>query len=293
MKTTYLTLILTLTTAFSALSQVYNPIPFGETRWNYREYNMGPTTKSYNYFSKDTTGYYFQGNKFWRIDRLFFPIYSPSTYHFYIYDDTTNRKVFAIFDTTINAVKLLYDFSANAGDTIYNLYSPGNDTVKVDSVKYILDQNNINRKHLYVHSINTPMPQEWVEGVGSMYDFFIPSNTYPAPSYGFICQEFSNQFVFGDANQCSIFIMSTPEFPINEREIKVTTNAISHTINILNPSSIKYNFDLIDLNGCTILTKKTNNSYETITLDNYNNSILIYQITTKTKDRLIGKIIFE
>lgn len=293
MKTTYLTLLLTLTTTFSALSQIYNPIPFGETRWHYREYNMGPTTKSYNYFSKDTTGYYYQGNKYWRIDRLFFPIYSPSTYNFYVYDDTTNRKVYAIFDTTTNAVKLLYDFSANSGDTIYNLYSLGNDTVKVDSVKYLLDQNNVNRKHLYVHSINLPIPQEWVEGIGSMYDFFIPSYTYPDPVYSFICQEVSNQFAFGDVNQCSNFIMSIPEYPIPETEIKVTTNSISHTINIINPNSTKYNFDLIDLNGRTILTKKTNNSYETITLENHNYSVLIYQITTTIKQRFTGIIIFE
>ena len=274
----------------SLFAQAYNPIQFGNTRWHYREQNFGGTT-SYNYFSYDTNGHYFLGQKYWRIDRVAAQTYSPSTTPFYIYDDTTNRKVYAIVDTVANSIKLLYDFSAITGDTIFNIYSSGvNDTVKVDSVKYLLDQNNINRKHLFVHSTIYPQPREWVEGVGSTYDLTIPSFTFPDPIYSFICQEVNNLFSYGDSLQCNNFLTSINQIENTQPNITTTLNPFTHTLSISNLTNQQYAMHILNLNGQIIVQKRSNNPMEYFNLHQYQNQILIIKITTTQHQQITSKI---
>ncbi len=256
MKTKYLLLIILTLTFVNSTAQSYIPFQFGDTRWMYNEQNIF-NTKSYCYFSKDTTGYNFNGTKYYRIDKLNSPTYSPSINYSYLYDDTANRKVFTL-DTLTNTAYLLYDFSTNVGDTIYSIYNLGAlDTVIVDSIKS-LPINLINRKHFFVHSYKQLVPQSrvWIEGIGSNYDLFYPTLILPDPLFYLVCQEYNTATNFGDALSCSNFLTNTSNIA-NFKTVEIYPNPSSDRITVHTQSSFQEITIIIsDLTGTPLLQKK-------------------------------------
>jgi hypothetical protein len=238
MKTKYVLLIILTLSFLDATAQSYVPFQFGDTRWMYNEQNMF-NTKSYCYFSKDTTGYIFNGTKYYRLDKLNSPTYSPSINYSYLYDDTANRKVFTL-DTLTNTAYLLYDFASNIGDTIYSIYNLGAlDTVIVDSIKS-LPINLINRKHYFVHSYKqlVPQPRVWIEGIGSTYDLFYPTIILPDPIFYLVCQEYNTATNFGDAISCSNFLTNTSNIA-NFKTIEVYPNPCTDKITVHTQASFQ------------------------------------------------------
>ena len=108
--------IISLFLTIKSFSQAYVPFQFGNTRWAYMKTNTFGNTP-YFYFSKDTNGIYFNGNKYWKIEKQTSPTYTPSISYGYIFDDTLSKKVF-YYSNSSGLSNLLYDFSANVGDTI-------------------------------------------------------------------------------------------------------------------------------------------------------------------------------
>jgi hypothetical protein len=165
----------------------------------------------YFYFSKDTNGIYFNGNKYWKIEKQTSPTYTPSISYGYIFDDTLSKKVF-YYSNSSGLSNLLYDFSANVGDTINSVGNPvAIDTVIVDSIKFI-SSNSIIRKQIYLHSIRFTNPQTkiWIEGIGSTYDLFYPTITLPDPLFNLICFQYNSNTLYPDtlngANTCNSFL---------------------------------------------------------------------------------------
>jgi len=271
-------------------AQSYVPFQFGNTRWMYNEIKMF-STKSYCYFSSDTSGYYHNGNKFWKIEYVLNPTYSPSNIYTYIYDDTIARNIFTI-DTITNTTYLLYNFSANVGDTINSIYNLGYlDSVVVDSIKY-LTINTILRKHMYIHSKNNVnLSRTWIEGIGSTYELFYPSLYLPDPVYNLVCQEHNAFINFGNNIECSNFLTSYQNIHSADNEITVSLNSTNNSIQIQNPNSISYLFSLFDISGKPIRQIESTQIKEIININDNSNCILLYNIKVKNKSDRTGKII--
>ena len=272
------------------LAQSYVPFQFGNTRWMYNEMKMF-STKSYCYFSSDTSGYYHNGNKFWKIEYVLNPTYSPSSIYRYIYDDTNARKIYTI-DTISNTTYLLYDFSANVGDTINSIYNLGFlDSVVVDSINYITI-NTILRKHIYVHSKNNAnLSKTWIEGIGSTYELFYPSIHLTDPVYELICQEHNSNIDFGTNLGCSNFITTTTNYNFSDNLISISFNPDINSIHIENPNSLTYSFYIYNLTGKVIEQLLSARVIENINIGHITDVVLLYNIKVKSKINQKGKII--
>lgn len=269
----------------SLFAQAYNPIQFGNTRWHNIVLNWNNLIDQYCYFSKDTIGFYHQGIKYWKIEKVYQSTYSPSNNVRYIYDDTTARKVY-IIDTASKVIKLLYDFSVNVGDSVKNLYSDYSSAIsastKVDSIKYIT-YFGINRKVIFTHGFNV-----WIEGIGSVFDLFFPAWFYPDDNHQLLCEQYNNQIQYGDTSKCENFIVGIKNIYPIQPNINVTQN--SHTITITNPTNQQYSLKIINLNGQIIANIKSYNHTEHINLSNQQNQILILKITTTQHQQITSKI---
>lgn len=272
------------------LAQSYIPFQFGNTRWMYNEIKMF-STKSFCYFSFDTSGYYHNGNKFWKIEYVLNPTYSPSNIYRYVYDDTIARKIYTI-DTISNTTFLLYDFSANVGDTINSVYNVGYlDTVVVDSINYI-SINTILRKHIYVHSKNNVnLSKTWIEGIGSTYELFYPSIHLPDPVYELICQEYNTFINFGTNLGCSNFITTTKYYNILDNQIAISFNPDINSIHIENPNSLTYSFYIYDFSGKVIEQLLSARVIENIDIGHISDVVVLYNLNVKSKINKNGKII--
>ena len=272
------------------IAQPYVPFQFSNTRWMYNEIKMF-NTKSFCYFSFDTSSYYHNGNKFWKIEYVLNPTYSPSNIYRYIYDDTIARKIYLI-DTISNTTFLLYDFSANVGDTLNSIYNVGYlDTVVVDSINYI-SINTILRKHLYVHSKNNAnLSRTWIEGIGSTYELFYPSIYLPDPVYELICQEHNSNIDFGTNLGCSNFITTTTNYNFSDNLISISFNPDINSIHIENPNSLTYSFYIYNLTGKVIEQLLSARVIENINIGHITDVVLLYNIKVKSKINQKGKII--
>lgn len=271
-------------------AQSYVPFQFGNTRWMFNETKMFGSN-SFCYFSSDTTGYYHNGKKFWKIEYVLNPTYSQSNIYRYIYDDTSARKIYTI-DTITNISYLLYDFSASVGDTINSIYNLGFlDSVVIDSINNITI-NTILRKHIYVHSINNVnIVRTWIEGIGSTYELFYPSIYLPDPVYNLVCQEHNAFINFGNNIECSNFLTSYQNIHLVDDKISVSLNSTNNSIQIQNPNSISYSFVLFDLSGKQIQQIESTQIKEIINISDNSNCILLYNIKVKNKASQTGKII--
>jgi hypothetical protein len=246
----------------------------------YNEQNIS-NTKSYCYFSKDTTKYNFNGIKFYRIDKLNSPTHSLTLNYNYLYDDTANRKVFTL-DTLNNTIYLLYDFASSIGDTIYSIYNLGVlDTVIVDSIKSF-PINLINRRHYYVHSLNqlVPQPRVWIEGIGSTYDLFYPTIILPDPLFYLVCQEYNSMKNFGDAISCSNFLTRTTNVK-DFTSIEIFPNPSLGRIGVHTESTYReLTIKIYDLTGTIYLQKKYNTQgYLDIDISFLVNGIYVMEVT--------------
>lgn len=258
MKTKYFLLLIILSSSFvDSIAQSYIPFQFGNTRWMYNEQNMF-NTKSYCYFSEDTTGYYYNGNKYWLVEKLYAPIYSPTMNGNYVFDDTANRKVYSL-DTSTNTQHLLYDFSANVGDTVSSVYNlVGIDTVIVDSIQSKM-VNSILRRHFYVHSIYPFVSQTriWIEGIGSPYDLFYPTILWTDPIYYLVCHEYNSFINYGDLFACANFLTSTGNVErFNDMEIYPNPTTEKITIHNKN-SSTRITVTVLDLMGNKLIERES------------------------------------
>ncbi len=286
-----------LVSVFAKLNaQTYNPIPFGNTKWQAMRSALMQGNKSYCFFSKDTNGYYYGGKKYWRIEFLQSPSYSNTTNGVYVFDDTLQRKIFVI-DTSTNNTNLLYDFSVNPNDTVYNLYNNIDGIISIDSIVIVdsvkfITYNGISRKTVFVHGGVNSDPQVWIEGVGA--DNFLQPSFHPGLlefTWYLTCQEYNNTLTFGDSIECSNFLTNSINFL--SPGIDINTSLYNDNLIITNPSSLGYQVFIFNLNGKTIYSKSTKNIHETINLSIHHNSILIYRILTIDKQELSGKIFIE
>ena len=279
-----------------AISQVYNSIPFGNTKCHSIKYAMSQPSKSYCFYSKDTTGYYNGGKKYWKVEFLQSSTYTTSTNGVYIFDDTSLRMV-SIIDTNTNSTYLLYDFSASTNDTLHNLYNNIDGSIVIDSVviidsiKYIT-YNSTSRKTIFVHGSLNSVPQIWIEGIGAN-NLLQPSFHPPILEFtwNLTCQEYNSNLTYGEATECNNFLTSTTHTQKNEPILTLTSNY--QTLTIQNPTSTKYTLQIFNLNGQTIYTTTSNYLIQTINLPNQQNNILIYNITTTQNQQTRGKIYVE
>jgi hypothetical protein len=285
-------------TILTLTAQTYNPLPLGNTKWQAVKSALMQGNKSYCFFSKDTLGYFFGGNKYWRVEFLQTPSYSNSSNGVYVFDDTTQHKIFVI-DTNTNSIHLLYDFTVNPNDTLYNLYNniDGNVTIDsivvVDSVKFI-GYNGLNRKTIFVHGGLNSVPQVWIEGIGAD-NLLQPSFHPPLFEFGWnlTCQEYNNIITFGDSIECSNFLTSVKNLEITSEKINITVSQSANILRIENPNTIRYNLTIIDLAGKIICRRNTNYAIEDINLSNYQNFLLIYKIESFNNQQVIGKVYVE
>ncbi len=289
MKNFILLLVFFLLSKF-IMAQSYVPFQFGNTRWMYNDINMF-RTKSYCYFSMDTTGYYHNGNKFWKIEYVQAPTYSPSNSGYYLFDDTVQRKVF-IIDTSTNQEYLLYDFSANVGDTINSIYNAGSlDTVVVDSIDYI-SINTILRKHIYVHPKGiVNLPSTWIEGIGATYELFLPSRHLPTSFYVLMCHEHNSFINYGTNLGCSNFLTSIKHDTIIDNHITISFNPENNSIHIENPNALSYTFYLYGLSGKVIEQYVSDRTTDTFLIGHITDLIVLYNIIVKGKINQKGKIV--
>lgn len=288
-------LILFLLFSKVALAQSYMPFQFGNTRWMFNIEKMY-STKSYCYFSKDTAGYYYNGKKYWRIEYIEAPTYTPTNWGFYIFDDTAQRKVFTI-DTSTHQENLLYDFSANIGDTIFSVYNgphDGLDTVIIDSIKTINS-----RKRIYSHRIaNITWPFErceWIEGIGSSYDLRKPSRKLSyllEIDYRLICHQYNGNINYGTFIGCDNFQTSIISIDKNNQKINVHYNPFLNSITVSNLLNENYTMSLYDITGKLILEATSNLGSETFKLPNLSQSLYIYRISSKSF-QLTNKIVMS
>ena len=187
-------------------AQSYTPIEFGNTRWMYTKFQgTFMYSKSYCYFSKDTTGYYYGGNKYWRIERVEGPVYSPTSNGVYLFDDTAARKVYTI-DTVTSMTNVLNDFSLSIGDSV-NGAMP-NEKLYADSIQFHT-VNGISRKHIYLHSnqIVLPDPVVWIEGIGSTFNLFeLTMSQLIEEIHTLNCQEHNGFANYGSPASCAAFM---------------------------------------------------------------------------------------
>lgn len=288
MKKINLVLLLTFFTTFTVECQIYNSILFGKTRWHYIDVSLGAGSKSYCYFSNDTTGYYYQGKKYWKLEKMNALVYTPTPGGLYIFDDTFTRRVYHINPST-NVEYLLYDFSADAGDTINSIGVNVIETVKVDSVKYET-VSGVTRKVMHVSTISG-YPSIWVEGVGCVtQDFFVPGSFFPDMGSSFKCLSYDSNFIYGDSINCNSFQTSITQIPIKESNISIANNQNSHFLTVTNPNNLVFSLHLLDLNGRKIYDQKVNYSSLSIDLSNYQNTLLVYRIITENNKRIVGKV---
>ncbi len=239
----------------------------------------------------DTTGYYHNGNKFWKIEYLQAPTYTPTNAGYYIFDDTAQRKVFTI-DTTTNQEYLLYDFSANVGDTVFSVYNGtayGLDTVIIDSIHTINS-----RKYIYSHGISSPWHEVcvWIEGIGSRYNLFLPSKQIPSILeifYRLVCHQYNGNINYGTVNECNDFLTKTQDISSTNNQQQVSYN--NQTITIQNPYSTNYTFTLYDISGKTIHHTTSSQQYQNINIENSPQSLYFYQLITKEGHIQKGKFI--
>ena len=286
-----------LVSVFATLNaQTYNPIPFGNTKWQAMRSALMQGNKSYCFFSKDTNGYYYGGKKYWRIEFLQSPSYSNTTNGVYVFDDTLQRKIFVI-DTSTNNTNLLYDFSGNPNGTVYNLYNNIDGIISIDSIVIVdsvkfITYNGISRKTVFVHGGVNSDPQVWIEGVGA--DNFLQPSFHPGLlefTWYLTCQEYNNTLTFGDSIECSIFLTAINNF--TSSSININTSLNMNNLVITNPNSVEYQVYIFDLSGKTIYTKRTNKINETINLSTNRNSLLIYRILAIDNQQVNGKIFIE
>ena len=288
-----LLVIICLFFTIKSFSQAYIPFQFGNTRWAYMKTNTFGST-SYFYFSKDTNGIYYNGNKYWKIEKQTSPTYTPSTSYWYIFDDTLSRKVYC-YSNSSGLSYLLYDFSANVGDTINSVGNPvAIDTVIVDSIKFI-SSNSIIRKHIYLHSIRFTNPQTkiWIEGIGSTYDLFYPTITLPDPLLNLICYQYNSYTLYPDSingtNACNNFLTSVNNIENNLFNIypNPTQNTIHITANTITPIT---SYKLYNSIGSLIQNNKLKNN--TIDISSLSTGIYYLQLQTD-KTTQTTKIIKE
>ena len=270
---------------YISFSQSYTPIEFGNTRWMYAEMNFS-YTRNYCYFSKDTTGYYFNGDKYWLIEALNSPTYTAIGSGLFVTDDTVKHKVFVI-DTTTNQKSLLYDFSVSIGDTVtlnnFTTYiGTGPTTHIVDTIYYAM-VNGVNRKHIILNGY----PWEYIEGIGSTNDFFSPTKTLIDPSFSLSCEEYNSNINYGSTTICSNFLTNSQD--ISEKTFQIMYNKQNNSLVILNPLNLVGKIYLYDLLGNLIQTEGIQAIKSIIKLLK-NEEVLIYKIDIKNNASISGKI---
>ena len=243
-------------------------------------------TRNYCYFSKDTTGYYFNGNKYWLIETLNSPTYTNTGSGIYITDDTIQHKVF-VLDTITNQKSLLYDFSVSSGDTVvlnnFNQYIGTGMTTNIVDTTYYAMVNGVHRKHVILKGY----PYTYIEGIGSTNDFLSPTKQLIDPSFSLACKEYNTNIEYGTTIVCSNFLTSIIDFP--ENPFKISYEPQINSIVILNPSNVKGKFLLYDITGKCILSKNIS-SIKTIIELRKTNEILIYNMDYKNSSLIRGKI---
>lgn len=256
MKTKFL-FIAMLFSSQLANGQNYLPFQFGNTRWMVNEANMF-RTKTYNYFSMDTTAYLVSGHYYYRLEKQASPTYSPTNSWFYMRNDTVNQRVYVL--PQMSPIEyLFYDFDVVTGDTVFNIYNEGfsfADTVLIDSVQSKII-NGIARRHIYLHSINTLQARLWIEGIGSDYDLLYPSILFTDPSYFLVCQEYKGFINYGNSVDCNNFMTKVDDKFLNNK-ITVYPNPVHDIVRVQfdDWSEQDYNLQLLDLQGRVFFNKK-------------------------------------
>lgn len=157
-------------------SQFYKPMLNNHLEWQLTSCNSGCITDVYyidgdttfnNYNYKVLNGYHYISKTFW------------------LREDEQERKIYMSFEYNFERKEVvLYDFSLDIGDTtaLSNpispfLMNPGN--FIVDSVNYILLQDNQLYKVLYLSSLSLQSSEHpiWIEGIGSLSLINAPGGT--------------------------------------------------------------------------------------------------------------------
>jgi hypothetical protein len=282
--------IFCLTISLQLSAQSYLPMPFGDARWVYEKIQgTFSIKKNYCYFSVDTAGYYFNGHKYWHIQRVDAPVYGPSVESWFVCDDTVNRKVWRI-DTLTQVERLLYDFSLQPGDSID--YHLPNQRLYIDSVVFHMI-NGISRKHIYFHSnlLLYPTVGLWIEGIGSDFDFFSPG-VHPLTHewYDLRCTEADGQQIFGDSSACATFLTSYPLIRDNDQLIPYP-NPVSSTLYIDVEDDGEALLEIIGTDGAVCLSKvMRNKGKHTLNVQYLKQGIYLLRIKQKHKMRQLHKL---
>ncbi|MBO7145674.1 MAG: T9SS type A sorting domain-containing protein [Salinivirgaceae bacterium] len=96
-------------------------------------------------------------------------VYNPNQYYAAIYEDTLNAKYFVVYESDTEE-KLFMDFSAKEGDEIMVSDKYSSHKILVDSIW--LDDSN--RKIVSIRNKCGHIADDWIEGIGSLWNVLIP-----------------------------------------------------------------------------------------------------------------------
>ncbi|MEP7264467.1 MAG: T9SS type A sorting domain-containing protein [Bacteroidota bacterium] len=234
------------------------------------------------YFDGDTlmpNGITYQKTKYFKMFSQMSWLYCPPFLvdtiaiegYFFIREDTIQKRVYTIEN---NQDQLVYDFNLNTGDTLNSVFAGGGILQTVDSTSMQQFPDGTLRKIIYLRNgyyyiegigsptsgLAQPMPPFWV-GVG-YYMFCVKQNTIDL-----IGPECSSVFL-------SISDLNNPDV------VRVYPSPASNKLIIENKGI--FSFQLLNLNGETILTKECENK-NVIDCTHFSSGLYLIQIITKTQ----------
>ena len=186
----YLTSTLLLTILISSAQNQWNIID-PNSKWSVITNNSGTFDTHFIRFSEEDT--LINGFTYRMIYNTYHPLGINWTFmNLFIREDSMTRKVFL---RDLNGEEaLIYDFSAELGDTITirNVLSGPEIELRVINVDSVLI-NDALRKRYQLEPVTWPIPDVWVEGIGSIEHGIIYSGFYnTSPWYMLLCYNYNN-----------------------------------------------------------------------------------------------------
>jgi hypothetical protein len=222
--------------------------------------------------------------------------------HGFLRDDTLNKKVYG-FTTDTTSEQLLYDFSLNVGDTtsvfsfMWGTY--GYAYVKVSAIDSILILGQY-RKRLAIVDLDgnsQPLPEYWIEGIGSTFGLFKSGITgHPPNSWGGLgvpqlaCFQQNDSLLYHNPNVSSCYTSVGSPSLTKSNSVQIFPNPTKDKIYFSNLSSIN-RVCLYNNLGQLQLTKLYQNN-EGIDVSNLSKGMYFYTITTAQKS-MSGKFVKE
>jgi hypothetical protein len=226
----------------------------------------------------------------------------PTSLYGFLRDDTLNKKVYG-FTTDITSEQLLYDFSLNVGDTtsvfsfMWGTY--GYAFVKVSAIDSILILGQYRKRFAIVDldGNSHPLPEYWIEGIGSTFGLFKSGITgHPPNSWGglgvpqLVCFEQNDSLLYHSPNFSSCYTSVGSPSIIKSNSVQIFPNPANDKIYFSNPSSIN-RVCLYNNLGQLLQTILYQNN-EGIDVSNLSKGLYFYTITTAQKS-VNGKFVKE